>query len=433
MSDWPIRISFFVIGAMLTLMLLGLGISAIMPSVDRWNKRYFIALFAVLSLLVGVGLTDAITFESPGIDLFKRIVWYLESAIISIPSPMFTAFLLHTSGENIKKSALFRSVLALFAAYNILLIITQFTSWFYYVESGNVFIKEPIYPLLPAPLLIALILNTAGVIRRQKQLPRKYYLAFLVYQIAQTAAISIHVIIYSTPILEIGIIISALSMLGIILIDSIEQYVRQQQEIANQRANIMVLQMRPHFIYNTMMSIYYLCDQDSKKAQKVILDFTTYLRRNFTAIASDEPIPFAEELEHTKAYLTVEQEQFEDSLFVNYDTLHTEFRVPPLTLQPIVENAVKHGMDPDGDALRIYIKTRETVSGSEIIVEDNGSGYDPLSDSGLHIALDNIKQRLEMMCGGRLTILPRESGGTVVRVEIPNTIQSDPHRKLHLR
>ena len=163
----------------------------------------------------------------------------------------------------------------------------------------------------------------------------------------------------------------------------------------------MVLQMRPHFIYNAMMSIYYLCTKDSKKAQQVTMDFTNYLRKNFTAIASENPVPFSDELEHTRAYLAVERVQFEDSLCVEYDTTpHKNFRLPPLTLQPIVENAVKHGMDPEYAPLCISIRTRETDSGSEIIVEDNGPGFAPADDDcEPHIALANIKQRLEMMCG----------------------------------
>ena len=177
--------------------------------------------------------------------------------------------------------------------------------------------------------------------------------------------------------------------------------------------------MRPHFIYNTMTSIYYLCDQDPKKAQQVTLDFTSYLRKNFTAIAREEPIPFSEELEHTRAYLAVEQAQFEDRLFVEYDTPHTHFRLPPLTLQPIVENAVKHGMDPDGEPLRIAIRTRETEEGSQITVEDNGGGFDPRENDGSHIALANIRERLKMMCRGKLDILPRKGGGTAVKVTIP--------------
>ena len=121
--------------------------------------------------------------------------------------------------------------------------------------------------------------------------------------------------------------------------------------------------------------------------------FTTYLRKNFTAIASDHTIPFSEELEHARAYLAVEQAQFEDLLFVDYDTPHLLFRVPPLTLQPIVENAVKHGMDPEAGQLHIFIRTRETDYGNEIVVEDNGSGFSFSDDSTEHLALANIQQR----------------------------------------
>ena len=104
---------------------------------------------------------------------------------------------------------------------------------------------------------------------------------------------------------------------------------------------------------------------------------------------------------------------------MDYDTPHTGFHLPPLTLQPIVENAVKHGLDPDSEPLRIVIMTRQRDSGSEITVEDNGPGFEPTEDDAPHIALANIRQRLEMMCNGRMDIAPRDGGGTAVRVTIP--------------
>ena len=97
------------------------------------------------------------------------------------------------------------------------------------------------------------------------------------------------------------------------------------------------------------------------------------------------------------------------------------FRVPPLTLQPIVENAIKHGRDPYAGPFHISIKTRKTDSGSEIIVADNGRGFDSADDSEPHIALKNIQQRLKIMCGGSLTVMPNDGGGTVVKVIIPNS------------
>jgi sensor histidine kinase YesM len=94
-----------------------------------------------------------------------------------------------------------------------------------------------------------------------------------------------------------------------------------------------------------------------------------------------------------------------------------------LTLQPIVENCVKHGRDPDGAPLHIRIQTRKTNSGSELLVEDNGPGYHPEDDDRPHIALKNIRERLEMMCGGTMTIRFREEGGTEVRITIPDQIK----------
>ena len=312
-------------------------------------------------------------------------------------------------------------VIGLWGIYFILLGIAQCTTFLYYVTPDNQFIRGSWHPLLTAPLAAIMLFNLAGVIRRRKRLPDKYYVAFLIHLLPMTVATLIHTFIYVPLLVVFGLSLSMLSMFGIILCDQIEQYMRQQREIAHQRASIMVLQMRPHFIFNTMMSIYYLCAQDSQKAQQVTLDFTSYLRKNFSAIASENTIPFANELEHTRAYLAVEQVQFEDSLFVEYDTPHTRFRVPPLTLQPIVENAVKHGMDPDSAPLRICIRTRETDAGHEITVEDNGPGFAQtnMDESEPHIALANIQQRLEIMCGGTLTVMPREGGGTVVKITLP--------------
>ena len=134
-------------------------------------------------------------------------------------------------------------------------------------------------------------------------------------------------------------------------------------------------------------------------------------------------MPFKDELEHTRAYLAVEQAQFEDSLFISFDTPHTLFRVPPLTLQPIVENAVKHGLKSSSDPIHISVVTRQTNTASEIIVEDDGAGFDPVDDNEPHIALNNIRERLEMMCRGKLMIAPREGGGTSVTVMIPFSSQ----------
>ncbi|MBR5619477.1 MAG: histidine kinase, partial [Clostridia bacterium] len=308
---------------------------------------------------------------------------------------------------------------ALMGIYIGALIAAQFSTAFYYVTPNNHFFRGPLWWLWLTPLVLIMICNIAGVIKRRKKLSKKVFIALLVYLLPMTAAIIAHMFISVELFVIFGMALFALIMFILIISDHIEQYTRYQREIAHQRASVMVLQMRPHFIYNTMATIYHLCKLDADKAQQVTLDFTNYLRQNFSAIASEHTVPFTDELRHTHAYLAVEQAMHEDSLFVEFDTPHTFFRVPPLTLQPLVENAVKHGMNPDGKPLHIFVKTAQTASGSEIIVENDGADFVPADDNEPHIALNNIRQRIEMMCKGTLTITPRSGGGTVVTVFIP--------------
>ena len=391
---------------MMTLTALGLGIAAIMPGTNRWHKRFFIFLFATTMLLMATGLFELFVYKNPCMAVEEKVSVFFEYLLIPLPMPMFTAYLLHACGERRQKSSIFRAVIASWAFFFLLLLAAQFTDALYYVTPDNQFYRGPWHPLLMAAMVLPMLINIIGVLRRRSQLSSQYHAAFLIYLLSLSATHIVHTFCYFPELVFTGLVLSALSMFGIILFDQIEQYMRQQRKIAHQRASIMVLQMRPHFIYNAMMSIYYLCAKDPKKAQQVTLDFTTYLRKNFTAIASEDAVPFADELEHTRAYLAVEQVQFEDSLSVRYDILHKGFRLPPLTLQPIVENAVKHGMDPEYAPLHITIRTRQTDSGSEIVVEDNGPGFAPADNQEPHIALANIQERLQLQ-GGKLMISPR--------------------------
>jgi MFS family permease len=414
---------FSIISAALVLSVMGLLFTAAMPGIDRWSKRFFLDYFIVLMACCFSCLADLILSYYPVPRAALYFVLVLECLFLSMPLPMLTVYLLHCCGENMRRSRLLHTVLGLWAAYFVLLASAAFMGVFSYVAPDNYYYRGPLYPLLLLPLVAILLLTLTGVIRRRKRLSHKVFLSFLIATLPMTGALLVQMFVDVFPLFDISYVLSALSMYGLILSDQIEQDLRRQREISNQRASIMVLQMRPHFIYNTMMSIYSLCNQNPQLARQVIMDFTTYLRKNFTAVASAAPIPFSSELEHTRAYLAVEQAQYEDSLFVDYDTPHIWFRVPPLTLQPIVENAVKHGRDPYAGPFHVSIRTRKTDSGSEIVVADNGRGFERADDSDGGLALKNIRQRLEIMCGGSLTITPNDSGGTVVTVTIPGSAE----------
>ena len=419
MNEVTIHFDLLLLGITMIMLLMSLVIAIMVPGIDQWSKRFFIAFFTFLLLYGSAALVEVSLEGRPGIRFALGILYYIDTLFSSILIPMLTVHLLHCCGESLRDSRLFRLEAPLWIGFFILLNTTPFSTLVYYISPENRFCRGPLYPLLLGFLFVMALMALVGVIRRRRRLTGKYYYAFLISLALMAASMLLHFFVSAFALLELGIAFCVFSMYIIILSDQIEQNMRQQQEIARQRANVMILQMRPHFIYNTLMSIYSLCNQDPQKARQVTMDFTTYLQKNFNAVASENLITFAAELEHTRAYLAVEQARYEEMLLVEYDTPFTQFRLPPLTLQPIVENAVKHGINPYSGPLRILIRTRHTDTAAEIIVEDTGTGFNPSDESKPHATLTNIRQRLQMMCNGEMTITPREGGGTVVKVTIP--------------
>lgn len=417
---WLIIVSYSMLGAMLLLGILGFGLAVAMPGLGRWSRRFFMYFFTVLVLMTGITFADDVTtYGGPTTSPVIEVVGFLGSLLISVFVIMPAVYLLHCCGESYRKSVLLRGVLVCWVVYLVLLVIAQFTTVFYYYTPDSRAVYGSWYPLSVCPLVAIMGMSLVGVIRRRDKLSSRRCNAFLAFFVSLTIAALVHMVAPTYLLMGLCATISALSMFVVVVSDQVQQYLRLQQEIARQRASIAVLRMRPHFIHNTMTSIYYLCEQNPKAAQQVTMNFNTYLRKNFDAIAKDGPIPLVEELEHAQAYLAVEQAQFASKLVVDFYTSHTGFRVPPLTLQPLVENAVKHGMTPKTVPLHILVYTRKTESGNEIVVEDSGPGFDSSIADDPRTTLANVRQRLEMICAGTLDIAPRADGGTIVTVTIP--------------
>lgn len=429
MTNWIDLVNFAVAVGGFVVVLLGFLLARILPYMDHWSRKFFSVFFLCLIAYVVSDLISQISLTLLGEEyhLLSGCAIFLESFFSSLLMPLLTIYLIHCSGGKIRKSRLMYAVCFFWTLYFVLLIITQFTTQIYYITESNVYQRGTLYPLLLIPPALLVLINLLALWRRKSLLTKREWYAFMLYLVIPLVCILVQMLSYGLLLIVIGTCISSLILFIFILLDQIEHYEKQRIEIARQQTSIRVLQMRPHFIYNTMTSIYYLCKQDADKAQQVILDFNSYLRRNFTAIVKEGTIPFSEELEHVRAYLAVEQVRFEGKLYVKFDTPHTSFRIPPLTIQPLIENAVKHGVDPELEPLYITIRTRETENGSEIIVEDSGPGFEiqKLSDvrnncDSPHIALENIRERLSTLCRGSITITPREGNGTVVTITILN-------------
>ncbi len=194
------------------------------------------------------------------------------------------------------------------------------------------------------------------------------------------------------------------------------------ETMSDQRIQLMLSQIKPHFLYNTLGSIEALCDRDPGAAKLATRKFSKYLRGNMDSLSEEKLIHFEKELQHTRLYLELEQIRFGDALSVEYDIKTRNFMLPPLTLEPIAENAVKHGirMNDDGRGT-VRIVTGETPDHYQVRVIDDGPGFapNPGPDGDTHIGIKTVRERLDRTCGGSLTIGSGPRRGTIVTIRLP--------------
>ncbi len=217
------------------------------------------------------------------------------------------------------------------------------------------------------------------------------------------------------------ILVFAVSWLVIIAVVVVVLKVFHKRKIDEYRTQLMLSQIRPHFLYNSLTSISDLCE-GNPEAQKALLAFSEYLRANMDSLSQNSPIPFEEELRHTRHYLWLEKLRFEERLNIEYDIAGTDCMLPPLTLQPIVENAVFHGIMAREAGGTVTIRAVSAGGVFCVSVADDGVGFDPSrppSDGRPHLGIANVRFRLAALCGGALSIHSRPGGGTVAVIEIP--------------
>jgi sensor histidine kinase YesM len=193
-------------------------------------------------------------------------------------------------------------------------------------------------------------------------------------------------------------------------------------KLQENQISIMLSQIQPHFLYNTLNSIYQLCETNPMRARFMVNSFAEYLRNNLSSLEEPGLITFETELAHVKTYLDIEKIRFEDTLDIEYDIECVAFSLPVLTVQPIVENAVKHGTSKKRGGGKVKISTVEDEESYIINVYDTGCGFDPakpVNDGKRHVGIENVRQRLSNMCGGTLTIESTVGEGTLATIKIP--------------
>ena len=200
-----------------------------------------------------------------------------------------------------------------------------------------------------------------------------------------------------------------------------------EEELRMSRIHNSTSQMQPHFLYNALGSIQEIILEDPEYAAKLLGDFTLHLRSCVRAMENDDPISFVRELENIRAYANIEKMRLGNKLKIRYDIQAEAFSIVPLSIQPLVENAIRHGVYERGMAGgTVTVRSRELPHAFLVEVEDDGVGFDyPALEKEIaagkrdSTGLKNIMLRLDKVMRARVQIDSRVGVGTKVTVTIP--------------
>ncbi|SFG19053.1 sensor histidine kinase [Oribacterium sp. WCC10] len=294
----------------------------------------------------------------------------------------------------------------------------------FYIEDG-VYIHGPLYlhsQIVGASILVYDLILAVIYFRKLELSDFIGIISFMIFPMTATV-ITMKYPMFGSLLIYLSVTLGILMVYTFMHVQQSIELKRKENALTQERLSIMMSQIQPHFLYNSLNSIYYLCTKDPEMAQKAIGEFSDYLRGNLDSLRTKEPVPFEKELDHIQNYLALEKMRFDDDLTIVYDIQVKNFKLPALSVQPIVENAVKYGVCKSPDGGTVTISTREYDDRYEIIVDDDGvGGYTEAKreyDGRSHIGIQNVRERLKLQCQGTLDIVSVPGEGTTVTITIP--------------
>ena len=408
-----------------SLMFLG---TALFSSLIHLKSSKVIWLLGLVSLFAGVYFT----YSSAGVSFWSESI--VSNTIVLGSSMMFYAFFLSIlvaySLQRTKKIGAITTIV-LGIANSVMFILPMITKVFFYDTWGYwVLIQNSANIVLLACLIKEIIhADMKGkCIYACAILP---FLAFLADSIA--ALFGTWEGAVASQITFIILFIVAMVVVLRIIPHSINAIAKTKEleteklllntQLTESRVSTMMSQIRPHFIYNTLGSIEQLCEIDPPKAGALVHNFAKYLRGNFGELDNPKPILMSQEMDHVHHYISIENVRFPDMTFT-FEMNSNDFHIPALTIQPIVENAIKHGLMKLQKGGTIRVVSYETETHYCVLVEDDGVGFDTsvLLDDRKHVGIRNIRGRLKAMVNGTLEIESAIGVGTKVLIKIPKEV-----------
>ena len=424
MDDAVWIINLIIVVAGLTMSVLGFIQAFIERNIECNTRRFFLVLFFMSSLYMICILTRALVsnYDGYAFTVVSRIVMPGQAILASVLAILSTAFLLYQSdGINWHKSIPFTVALVLWVSYMALQIYNIFSGCLFSVSVDNSYHRGPLFFLQMIPTTLILVINLWIVYSRRSRLTKSQRTAFIIYAVVPIVAMIVQAMFSGLHLIAVSTVVSALFMLTYIIREQASRYYVKELENADLKMNIMLSQIQPHFLYNSLTTIKRLCNKDSDKASEAIGQFAEYLRHNMDSLTANIPIGFSKELDRVKGYLALIRLRFDDDIQVNYDIEYTDFRMPTLTLQPLVENAVTHGIRGTEDGIgTVTISSKLLGDYVEVTVEDDGVGFDidVVSDDDSHIGINNVRERIEHISCGELIIESEVGHGTKATIRL---------------
>lgn len=303
-------------------------------------------------------------------------------------------------------------------------VLSIFNGMFGSVEGGE-WIRAPLYFAGTIFGALVIIIDFILILSKRRDLSKGAFILFLSF--VCIPAISALARTFGLQVLMPGFTIAI--MLIYVFIDLTAAQERRRLETENTLAQTAILigQIQPHFMYNAITAIRYLCIKDPYAARDALGDFAQFLRDNLEGLGNTKPVPIKREIEHVKAYVELEKLRFEDRIEVEYEISDEEIMLPAITLQPLVENAIKHGITKKVSGGKVIVSAWRSNSESIITIVDDGVGFDTslMGQSVVKegkrksVGIENIRKRLEIICGGSMEIYSTPGEGTRVVVKLP--------------
>lgn len=336
---------------------------------------------------------------------------------------LFAGYLCACVGKKKKQCVEFRFICVIAWIGMLLIVITQFYPLIYRFDATNHYERGEWFVLSHLVAFVGMSLELWMLIRYRKSLEKYKFWVLLAYLLMPVAALVWQTFFYGISMLQIMDTVVLMCLFAVVVIGQARQLVEQEREINDMKIRIVLSQIQPHFLYNTLNTITYLCDKDATAAKKALNDFSRYLRGNLDSLTSRALVPIDKELAHVERYLSLEKLRMGEELNVIYDFSDSGYMLPSMTLQPLVENAIVHGLAKADDAGTVTIRTRRTGQEHEIMITDDGVGFDvqayQTSEHEKNIGIENVRKRLWSLCKGSLSICSQKGKGTQVDIRIP--------------